>query len=105
MRHPTVGLLQAFGLGTYITAFALTVRQVGNLIDHDTFEPALGISLFLLAFVTSALICSAIAFGYPLSLFLRGERREALEVVGWTIAWCLLLLLIAGMTSLLWSLW
>ena len=42
---------------------------------------------FLLAFVTSALICSTIAFGYPARLFFQDKKEMALRIIFWNIVW------------------
>ncbi len=86
----TIGALQAIGLVAYIILFATTVTTVLSdpPIEHD--NPLLGMSLFLLLFITSALICSSIALGYPIKLFfVDNKRSEAMQVVAWTIGWLL----------------
>ena len=47
-------------------------------------SPVFGISLFLMAFVISALITGSIALAYPAILFFDGYRKRALEIVLWT---------------------
>ncbi|MEY4731616.1 MAG: hypothetical protein RL681_562 [Candidatus Parcubacteria bacterium] len=92
MKHTpqTIGALQAIGLVLYIMLFATGVQTVSSYFPDKELGPQLGITLFLLLFVTSALICSSIALGYPIKLFfVESKRSEAMHVVGWTIGWLL----------------
>lgn len=99
-----VGFLQALGLVVYVGAFAFAARTVVPLLkarfpDSDP-DPMLPLSLFLLAFVTSALMCGAIALGYPIRLFFQEQKEAALQIVLWTIAWlaiCGILLLVGAL--------
>lgn len=97
MRIKTAAFLQAIGVAAYIALFAASVNAIrpGETFP-DTMSPAVGISFFLLAFVASVLICATIVFGYPVWLFTNGKSREALEIVGWTVAWFVALALTAG---------
>ncbi|MDO8470002.1 MAG: hypothetical protein Q7S84_03225 [bacterium] len=97
MRSPKyIALLQSVGVAAYVAVFAAVVQTTQAIVLPQSLVPVLGIALFLLAFVTSALICAAIVFGYPATLFFDGKKREALEIVGWTMAWCVILLAIIG---------
>ena len=83
--------MQALGLVAYVSVFAFTVHAVipwlnarfGGHPDNS----ALPMIIFLLTFVTSALICSTIAFGYPFSRFMQGAREAAIQTVLWMILW------------------
>jgi hypothetical protein len=84
----TIGALQAIGLVVYIILFATMVTTVLSDPPIEHKNPLLGMSLFLLLFITSALICGSIALGYPIKLFfVENKRSEAMHIVGWTIAW------------------
>jgi hypothetical protein len=90
MKHSqqTIGALQAIGLVLYIILVATAIQTVGQAFPDKSPNPALGMSLFLLLFVTSALICGAVALGYPIKLFfIENKRAEAMQIVGWTIGW------------------
>ena len=87
-KPKTIGALQAIELVLYIMFVATAIQTIGDFGPEKTVNPALGVSLFLLLFVTSALICSSIAFAYPIILFFNeNKRHEALTVVGWMIGW------------------
>jgi len=98
MKHSprSIAFLQAIGVTAYVAVFAVLVQSVQFIVHPQNLGPIPTITIFLLAFVTSALICAAIVFGYPATLFFDGRKREALEVVGWTMAWCVILLAIIG---------
>ena len=84
----TIGALQAIGLVLYIALIATIMTTIASNPPIENKNPLLGISLFLLMFVTSALICGTIALGYPIKLFFTdGKRSEAIHVVLWTIGW------------------
>lgn len=95
-RPSLVALAQAGGILAYIAIFV-------SLLDstRDWTPPMfwMGPAMFLMAFVTSALICSLIVFGYPARLFLEGERARAVRIVLWTAGWlagfCVLIFVIA----------
>lgn len=89
MSPKTIGLLQAFGLALYVTIFAFAVQSFQMWLKGFGVQinPALSIIMFLLAFIISALACSAIAFGYPITLFFDSKKQEAMRVVLWTGIW------------------
>lgn len=84
--------MQAVGLTTYITLFATTANFVRQWFDTNGIKPppVLGISMFLLAFVTSAFICVSIAFIYPGFLFFENKKSEAVKVILWTLVWLII---------------
>jgi hypothetical protein len=89
----TIGALQAVGLVAYVVFVASVIQTVASVFPNSKVpNPILGASLFLLLFVTSALISGSIALGYPIVLFfIKDKRGEALETVGWTIGWLILI--------------
>lgn len=90
-----IGFLQALGLVSYVVLFVLIARIGIELLksrfDTTPEEPFIPMILFLLAFVTSALICGIITFGYPTYLFLNGRKEVALPAVLWTAIWLVVL--------------
>lgn len=97
-----IGLIQAAGLAAYVVLFATSVQSIGKWLSAANVQtnPILEMTLALLAFVTSALICSSIVFGYPLSLFLKDKRDEALRVVKWTLTWLIIVAASIGIIGL-----
>jgi hypothetical protein len=93
---PTViALLEALGLTAYITLFVVVVNTAPRPEDVFDRNPILGMATFLLAFVTSALICGSIVLGYPSYLLFNGEKEKALKIVAWSAAWLVVFLVIA----------
>lgn len=88
-----IGLLQALGLLSYISLFAFTVRTLSTFVHpfFDEQNSVLPIMIPLLTFVTSALICSTIAFAYPVRLFIQDKKDAALRVILWTTLWLLVI--------------
>jgi hypothetical protein len=94
-----VGLLQAAGLTFYIASFAALVQGAERWIRNP--HPILGITLFLLAFVVSALISGSIVFAYPILLLFDGKKDEALRIVFWSAVWLILFFLLFGVIALI----
>jgi hypothetical protein len=88
------GFLQASALALYISLFAIVAQrvQLWAQANNVVLEPATGITLFLLAFIVSALICGSLAFGYPIFLFFSNKKGAAVKTVLWNIAWLLVFL-------------
>src|SRR3989344_4675503 len=107
MRHSPkfAGFLGALGLALYVTFFAIAAQSFILWLKSQALgiSPMLAMALFLLAFVFSALVSAALAFTYPVLLFIHGKMREALQTVFWTIAWLALLffLVLIGGTAFL----
>lgn len=98
MKHKPefVGALQAAGLVAYVALIASAIHALGNGVPERVVPPVVAASFFLTLFVTSALICGAIAFGYPITLFfMKDKKREAVETVGWTIGYLAILAILA----------
>jgi len=78
MKHSParVGLYQAVGLAPYIAVFATVVSQIQawTRVYPVAIHLAIGISLFLLVFVTSALVCGSLAPARPAMLFFDGQK-------------------------------
>ncbi len=98
MKSPKfIGLLQACGLAAYIGVFATLARSVQSWTTARSipFDPIVGISLFLLGFVISALISGSIVLAYPAMLFFDGKKQGALKIVSWTAIWLVAIFAIA----------
>ena len=89
-----IGLLQALGLILYVSLFALSSRVVIEWLklrfDVPGSESVVPMTAFLLAFVTSSLICASIVFAYPLLLFFRGDKEMPIRIVLWNVVWLIL---------------
>ncbi len=88
-----LAFFQALGLALYVGLFAIFAIHVPPWFEkNQATHPALGIILFLLAFVISAVISGSIILGYPIFLFFEGRRKDALKIVLWSVVWLLLFL-------------
>lgn len=88
-----MAFFQALGLAIYVGLFAfLALHIVPGFENNQATHPALGVILFLLAFVISAVISGSIILGYPIFLFFEGRRKDALKIVLWSVVWLLLFL-------------
>ena len=104
MRYPpkVIGLLQAVGLAAYIGLFASLGYQAQAWVQARTItvHPIAGITLFLLAFVISALISGSIVLAYPALLFFEGRKADAIQIVFWSAVWLVLIFCAAALTAL-----
>lgn len=93
-----LGFLQALGVALYIAAFAFLAVQAQTWAHRNIVSPhpIVAITLFLLAFVTSALVSGSVIFAYPVMLFFDGRKIEAVKIVFWSAVWLAALLLIAA---------
>lgn len=95
MKHSlrAIGLLQAIGLAAYVATFAFLAVHAQSWFSVNGFppHPVVGILLFLLAFIISALISGAIIFAYPTLLFFDGKRLAAFHILLWSVLWLLVI--------------
>ena len=105
MKHsPKIkGLLEAAGLALYVSLFAVVSQQIQPWLMalNPKPQPMLSIILFLLAFIISAIICGAIIFGYPITLFFDGKKSEALKIVFWSAVWLIIFFVIFAIATLI----
>jgi hypothetical protein len=97
-RSPVfTAFLQVAGVVVYILIFTLTVNYAsGFLSDSEPYSQVMNMSFFLLAFVTSALICGSLVLGYPIYLLLGNEKRKAVTIVLWSAVWFVVILLLVA---------
>lgn len=76
-----IAFLQALGIACYIAIFATTVYalQTWSVARDMEPHPALGIALFLLTFIFSALICGSVMFAYPIRDCLKSCFRNEIS--------------------------
>ena len=88
----TIGLFQAACLTIYVSFFAITVQQFQQWLKAQGIQaqPVLGIIIFLLAFIISAVISVSIVFSYPIFLFFENKKEEAVKVIFWSLAWLII---------------
>ncbi|MCL5676069.1 MAG: hypothetical protein M1120_02985 [Patescibacteria group bacterium] len=90
---PFIGFLQAFGLVLYCSLVAVVFWQGNNWFGKT--NNLLGPAVFLLIFVTSALVCALISLGYPIFIFWdKKNTKAALTIVGYTAGWLVFFVLL-----------
>ncbi len=92
-----ISLYQALGLVIYCGLVAILFWKGNELFGKV--PNYLGPLLFLVLFVVSALISAFIVLGYPFILFWEKKQTgKALKLVGYTIAWLVLFILLIILT-------
>lgn len=89
---PFLGFLQATGLFIYITLIAQVLINANKI-----FAPVgsfLGPMAFLLLFVVSAIISGFLVLARAGFLFWEKRYTEAFTLVGWTLVWSVLYLIV-----------
>lgn len=79
----TRSLLNSLGVVIYVIAIAALMNNGSRLFgEKDTFLMGAG---FLLIFCVSAATVGGLVFGYPIMLFLNGQKREAVNAAAITV--------------------
>lgn len=87
--------LYALGEGIYISLVALLMFGIQKWFGAKP-DPAIIAPIFLLLlFVISAAISGALILGKPVMLYLDGQKKDAITLFGYTLAWLGLFLIIA----------
>ncbi len=95
------GVLNALAAIAYIVLIALffsnTARIFGNVGEPNVVIPMMFLSLFVL----SATVMASLIFGKPVMLYVDGKKKEALQMLGWTVGAfaCLTFLIIAFLAA------
>ncbi|MFA6974116.1 MAG: hypothetical protein WC238_05265 [Parcubacteria group bacterium] len=87
--------LFALGEGIYISLVALLMFTVQKFFGDKPDPVIVAPIAFLLLLVISAAISGALILGKPLMLYLDGQKKEAVMLFGFTVAWLALFLLAA----------
>jgi len=97
-RHPAIiALIQALGLSAYIGLVASLMQGLDKVMP-PLGSPALGISFVLMLFVLSALVSGSILLGYPLFLAKDGKVKQAMQIVGYSMLWIFVIMLLGLMS-------
>jgi hypothetical protein len=78
----------------YIAAASLFMASQDKIIGNET----LSIMMMLLLLVISVAMMGILIFGKPVIWYLDGKKKEALELVGYTIGFLVFILAIAALT-------
>jgi len=87
-----VGFAQALGLTAYATGVGVLIYQGGKVFGQ---QGPVGVVLFLLLFVTSALISALIGLAYPSVLIWKHRQVvDGLKLIAYTAMWLVIFILI-----------
>jgi hypothetical protein len=83
------GLINAGLGGVYIVLASLFVNNVPKLFGPESNGNGgiLGFSVFLMFFVLSASVMSALILGKPVMMYMDGEKKGAVKLLGITLGW------------------
>lgn len=84
-------------LGT--TAYIAIVSTLLIYLDHymRTQPQGISIAILLLLLVISAAICATLIFAWPIHKMIKGEAKEGFKILGITIGWLIVLLILVGL--------
>lgn len=83
-----MSFLSAVGVAVYVTLVSLIIRNGEKIFGK--MNNFLGPAAFLMLFVLSAAVCGALTLGYPVTLYLNGQKKEAVKLFLCTIGWLFL---------------
>lgn len=86
------GLLHSILVVIYITLVAYLMFNVNNWFGQ--MNGAFGAIAFLLLFVLSAITVGSLVLGKPILLYLESEKKSALALLFYTVAWLFIWLII-----------
>lgn len=103
LSTPALALLQALGLILYVGLFVLVGRSAVSHFVSIPFPELLFPMVFLLAFVSSALICSLIVFGLPIKMGLEGDWKGVMKIPLMTAMWLVSIGVVLLMTLVIYN--
>jgi hypothetical protein len=84
--------LNALGTFVYVSAVGLFMANASRILgERDTTLTPVAVLLLL---VFSAALTGSLVFGQPLLWYIDGKKREAVQLLVWTMAWLLALLVL-----------
>lgn len=96
-----IGLLQALGIALYVSLFASVMWNIGEWGRNTGIKlPEIAIAIIMLTtFIVSATICASLMFAYPISRFMKGEKKEAYQTVAYSVMWLVIFLALFGIVA------
>ena len=89
-----LGFLCALGEGVYIFLVALLIRNLERILGN-TPDNILAPITMLLLFVLSASVSGALILGKPILMYLDGKKKEAVQLLGFSILWLFIFFLVS----------
>ena len=95
----TTSLINSLGVVAYVSIVATIIKNGQSIFGsmYGIFGPF----SFLMLFVLSAAICGYLVFGKSVLMYLDGNKKEALKLLGYIIMWLALATAIAILSMLL----
>jgi len=84
--------VNALGVAVYCSVVAYVMQNGEHLFGK--MQNFWGPLSFLMLFVVSAAIVGSLVFGKPAMMYLGGEKKEAVRLLGYTLVWLFLATLI-----------
>ena len=92
-------LRNALAIAVYVAIVALIMQNAEKIFG--TMRTIIGPIAFLLLFVTSAAITGFLVLGQPIMLYSDNQKREAIKLFIYTVAWLFVFTVIALTLNLL----
>jgi len=91
------GFIHALGVGVYVAIVATFMRHGEQIFGK--MNNLLGPMAFLLMFVLSAAVTSALVLGRPILFYLDNKKAEAVKLFGYTLGWLFVLIAVILITA------
>jgi hypothetical protein len=79
-------LIDALGTAAYIIIVAFFISSIGNFAGQDSPDKGVLIPIaMLMLLVLSVAIVGSLIFGRPVMWYIDGKKKEALNLLGWTL--------------------
>jgi len=78
------GILSGVVAIAYIVIVAIFISSAQRIFG-PTSDPMLNITVFLTVFVFSAAFMAITLFGRPVMMYIDGQKKEAVALVGWSL--------------------
>ena len=94
-------VVNALGAAAYVIAVASFLFYAPQIFGEHGPKTVLVPIVMLLLFVFSAAVTGSLVLGRPVLWYLDGKKKEAIELLGWTLTILFVIMLIAAITLFL----
>ena len=92
------GLINAVLAGGYVSLVALFMSNAESIFGKE--DGFFGTIVFLMLFVLSATVMGTLILGKPVMMYIDGQKKEGVKLLGITIAWIFLIIVIATLIKI-----
>lgn len=78
-------LLNSIAVLVYVSIIAFIMTNAQNIFGSD--KKYITPLLVLMLLIVSASVCGFLVFGKPIMLYLDGQKKEAVTLLAYTVAW------------------